>query len=165
MRDYNQEQRQGGYKEAPTHKLHTSQQPGRQALFFFFSLLIAGSFLLVGMQVISSYTSFGRSQPMKKHQAINQIVVMSIPTPTPSPMPVPFDPNVGAVLPQHRVVAFYAVPGAQATGPAYLLSSAMLSSLRAQGAAYQKLDPQHPVQLGIDLVASVPDGYPGPNGV
>ena len=92
--------------------------------------------------------------------------VAIIPTPTPSPSPTPtprpFDPNVGAVLPTHRVVAFYAIPGAEATGPAYQLSASMLANLRAQGAAYQQLDPLHPVQLGIDLVASVPDGFPGP---
>jgi hypothetical protein len=36
--------------------------------------------------------------------------------------------------------------------------------LRAQGVVYQRLDPKHPVQPGIDLVASVPDNYPGPEG-
>jgi hypothetical protein len=39
----------------------------------------------------------------------------------------------------------------------------MLAALRRQGAAYEQLDPAHPVQLGIDLVVSVPDAYPGPN--
>jgi hypothetical protein len=77
--------------------------------------------------------------------------------------PPPFDPNVGAMLPTHRIVAFYAVPNAAATGPAYTLSSSMLARLRAQGAAYQQLDPAHPVALGIDLVVDVPDRFPGPN--
>ena len=77
---------------------------------------------------------------------------------------VPFDPNVDAILPTHRVVAFYAVPGASATGPAYKLSRAMLARLRAQGAAYQKLDPAHPVALGIDLVVDVPDRFKGRGG-
>lgn len=76
----------------------------------------------------------------------------------------PFDPNEGAVLPTHRVVAFYAIPNAEATGPAYQLSSAMLKQLQTQGTAYQQVDPAHPVQLGIDLVTSIPDGFPGPNG-
>ncbi|HEX6481091.1 MAG TPA: hypothetical protein VF043_19805 [Ktedonobacteraceae bacterium] len=83
----------------------------------------------------------------------------SIPTPTPTPV---FDPNQGAVLPTHRVVAFYAVPFAEPTGPAYEPTDAMLAALRQQGAAYEQLDPGHPVQLGIDLVVSVPDGFPGP---
>jgi hypothetical protein len=77
---------------------------------------------------------------------------------------VAFDPSVGAILPTHRVVAFYAVPGAAATGPAYALSTAMLNRLKAQGAAYQKLDPAHPVMLGVDLVVSVPDRFKGRSG-
>jgi hypothetical protein len=40
----------------------------------------------------------------------------------------------------------------------------MLAALIQQGAAYGLLDPEHPVQLGIDLVVSVPDAYPGPQG-
>jgi hypothetical protein len=75
----------------------------------------------------------------------------------------PFDPNVGAVLPTHRVVAFYAIPNAEATGPAYTLTSSMLRQLKKQGAAYQQVDPAHPVQLGIDLVVSIPDASPGPH--
>lgn len=85
----------------------------------------------------------------------------SVPTPTPTPI---FDPNVGAVLPSHRVVAFYAVPGAEPTGPAYELSEDMYNQLVQQGDAYQQLDPAHPIQAGIDLVVSVPDSFPGPNG-
>src|SRR5262245_58626087 len=80
---------------------------------------------------------------------------------TPSPTPVAFDPNVGAILPEHRVVAYYAVPGAAATCPAWQLTTAMLNRLKAQGAAYEKLDPAHPVVLGIDLVVSVPDRFAG----
>ncbi len=68
------------------------------------------------------------------------------------------------MLPTHRIVAFYAVPGASATGPAYVLSNAMLARLKAQGAAYQKLDPAHPVALGIDLVVDVPDRFKGKSG-
>ncbi|RAQ94669.1 hypothetical protein [Thermogemmatispora tikiterensis] len=74
----------------------------------------------------------------------------------------PFDPNQGAILPHYRVVAFYGIPGAPATGPAYQLSAQMLARLQAQGAVYARLDPTHPVKLAIDLVASVPDRYPGP---
>ena len=89
--------------------------------------------------------------------------VVATSTPTPIPTPV-FDPSLGAVLPTHRVVAFYAVPYAEPTGPAYELSDTMLAALRQQGAAYELLDPEHPVQLGIDLVVSVPDAFPGPQG-
>lgn len=85
-------------------------------------------------------------------------------TAAPKPSPVAFNPNVGAILPTHRVVAYYAVPGAPKTGPAYAPTAAMLKRLRAQGAAYQKLDPAHPVVLGIDLVVSVPDRFKGKRG-
>ena len=40
----------------------------------------------------------------------------------------------------------------------------MLARLQAQGAAYQKLDPAHPVALGIDLVVDVPDRFKGKSG-
>ncbi len=85
------------------------------------------------------------------------------PAPTTAPL-VAFDPDQDAILPTHRIVAFYAVPNAAATGPAYKLSSSMLKRLRAQGAEYQKLDPSHPVKLGIDLVVSVPDRFKGKDG-
>jgi len=79
-------------------------------------------------------------------------------------VPAVFDPSVGAILPNHRVVAFYAVPNAAATGPAYKLTSSMLTRLKAQGAVYQRLDPAHLVDLGIDLVVSVPDRFKGADG-
>jgi hypothetical protein len=85
--------------------------------------------------------------------------VESTPTPTPT-----FDPTIGAVLPTHRVVAYYAVPYAEPTGPAYEPTDTMLAALKQQGNAYQQIDPTHPVEMGIDLVVSVPDGYPGPSG-
>ncbi|MDG6101091.1 hypothetical protein Daura_00830 [Dactylosporangium aurantiacum] len=89
----------------------------------------------------------------------------AISTPTASPAPSPsFDPDAGAALPRNRVVAFYAVPGAAATGPAHEITDAMLARLRRQAAVYQQLDPAHPVLAGIDLVVSVPDRKPGPAG-
>ncbi len=108
---------------------------------------------------------------MIRASLVNNTLTSSTPIPKPTattaPIPTPtpaFDPSVNAVLPAHRVIAFYAVPGAEPTGPAYELSDAMLNQLTQQGAVYQKLDPAHPVQLGIDLVVSVPDGFPGPTG-
>jgi hypothetical protein len=40
----------------------------------------------------------------------------------------------------------------------------MFNHLKAQGDAYLQLDPTHPIDLGIDLVVSVPDSFPGPVG-
>jgi len=79
---------------------------------------------------------------------------------TPAPI---FDPNIGAILPTNRVIAFYGVPHAEPTGPAFEIDNVMLAKLKEQGAIYEKLDPAHPVKLGIDLVVSVPDSSPGPD--
>jgi hypothetical protein len=76
----------------------------------------------------------------------------------------PFDPGADAVLPTHRVIAFYAIPGAEATGPAYRLDAEMVQNLRAQAVAYEQIDPAHPVWPGIDLVVSIPDSSPGSAG-
>ena len=75
--------------------------------------------------------------------------------PSPTPTPTPFDPNIGAVLPTHRVVAFYGFPTRNHPGQPMNSARPCWSICRTQGAAYQQLDPAHPVQLGIDLVASV----------
>src|SRR5258708_16811311 len=61
-------------------------------------------------------------------------------TPTPTPTPV-FDPSQSAVFPTHPAVAFYAVPFAEPTGPAYEPTDTMLAALRQQGAASEQLDP------------------------
>jgi hypothetical protein len=81
-----------------------------------------------------------------------------------SPTQLAFDASAGAILPRHRVVAFYAVPGAAQTGPAHSIGKTMLARLKTQGAVYERLDPAHPVKLGIDLVVSVPDRHPGGDG-
>jgi hypothetical protein len=118
------------------------------------------SFLLSGALFSILYPLLTQSLAKNHHLPIHRALAMAKPTPTPTP----FDPNSGAVLPTHRVIAFYAIPNAEATGPAYELTSSMLDTLQAQGSAYQQLDPAHLVQLGIDLVASIPDGFPGPEG-
>jgi hypothetical protein len=115
---------------------------------------ITTSILLASTLVVIFYTPLAGSRQLIYSKQGN----------TPTPTPKPFDPNVGAILPTHRIVAFYGIPNAEPTGPAYELNAAMLHNLKAQGAAYQQLDPKHPVQLAIDLVASVPDGSPGPEG-
>ncbi|HEU0240889.1 MAG TPA: hypothetical protein VFR11_16640 [Micromonosporaceae bacterium] len=102
--------------------------------------------------------------PRPKHAALASQNAKTSGHASPSPTPAPFDPNVGAILPTDRVVAYYAVPGAPATGPAWQLSTSMLDRLQAQGEVYQKLDPAHPVKLGIDLVVSVPDRFKGSSG-
>lgn len=147
--------------------LSPTDAPRRRMRSFHPLLHIFMPLVLVGLGVLLVVSSERFFAP----NVFSSILVAATPTPMivptrppPStPTPTPFDPAVGAILPNHRIVAFYAVPGAEPTGPAYLLSDAMLSQLKQQGQAYQTLDPAHPVQLGIDLVVSVPDGFPGPN--
>ncbi|HEY7175213.1 MAG TPA: hypothetical protein VH442_09870, partial [Micromonosporaceae bacterium] len=123
-------------------------------------LIAAGiAVALIAIGVVAAIWLPGPSHPSLAAQ--NSRTTVSSP---PKPTATPFDPNVGAILPTHRVVAYYAVPGAPATGPAYQLTTSMLNRLKAQGAAYQKLDPTHPVALGIDLVVSVPDRFKGKSG-
>jgi hypothetical protein len=143
--------------ETPTQKL----QGSKRSPFLIISFLLT-SLLLIAVLAVVFYpllTQWLTARPSTA-AAVHPLVVK----PTPTPTPIPFDPSVGAILPTHRLVAYYAIPDAAATGPAYQLTSAMLKRLQKQGEAYQQLDPLHPVQLGIDLVASVPDGLPGPRG-
>jgi hypothetical protein len=150
---------------APTRKL-SYRSGGRKRsrkLPLFLGFLVLG-ILIVGTVEIVFYPFFAQLQASNRPHAMKHVVIAPTPTMIPTPTPKPFNPNVGAILPTHRVVAFYAIPGAEATGPAYQLTATMLSKLRTQAAAYQQLDPLHPVQPGIDLVASVPDGFPGPEG-
>lgn len=130
---------------------------------FFFPAL-AAFLVLIGVTAAVFYPLFLQARLLDGQQSARHTVIARKPTSTPTPTPTPFDPDIGAVLPIHRVVAFYAVPGAEPTGPAFELSSSMLHNLQTQAAAYQERDPERPVQAGIDLVASVPDSYPGPAG-
>jgi hypothetical protein len=115
-------------------------------------MVVAASAVLIVAGVVVAVNS-STSKPKKRAVAA-----------APLAGPRPFDPDENAVLPRRRVVAFYGIPGAAATGPAFTLDAAVLDRLRAQGAEYERLDPAHPVALGIDLVVSVPDSDPGPTG-
>lgn len=141
----------------PQRPLPVSRHPRRRLAIVF--LLGMSLIIIVGAIIIvpALKTRFMASAPTSASRT------SAIPTYPPIPTPV-FDPSEGAVLPTHRVVAFYAVPYAEPTGPAYEPTAAMLAALKKQGTAYQQLDPAHPVQLGIDLVVSVPDAFPGPQG-
>lgn len=146
-------------EDIPTQRLGESQPPRTQRRFpTMFALLTTGLLFLVLLAVVVYPLLRQSSSSQRQTRGGTPIVHRVTPTPT------PFDPNVGAVLPTRRVVAFYAIPNAEVTGPAYRLSADMLKNLRAQAAAYQQIDPAHPVQPGIDLVVSIPDSSPGPAG-
>src|ERR1043166_1428423 len=90
----------------------TSRRP------LFFGLLVAGV-LVLGTLAAVSYPFF--SQLLGSHKAST-----TTPTVVPTATPKPFDPSVGAVLPSHRVIAFYGIRDAEPTGPAYVLDDDML---------------------------------------
>ncbi len=147
------------YEDIPTQHLNESQTLRvRRCLPTTFALLTVG-LLFVGLLAVIGYPLLRQASSSLRQAQGGTPVVHRVP-----PTPTPFDPNVGAVLPAHRVVAFYAIPNAEVTGPAYHLTTGMLADLRAQAAAYEQIDPAHPVQPGIDLVVSIPDGSPGPAG-
>lgn len=78
-------------------------------------------------------------------------------TPIPTPTPRPFDPNAGAPLPTHRIIAAYGIVyGYESNGPAS--SVAMLQDFLPQlgrlAHQYAALDPTHPVEQAVDLVVN-----------
>src|SRR5579883_2687001 len=143
------------YEAIPTQHLNESQTARVRRRFPTMFALLTICLLFVGVLAVIGYPLL-RQFSLSPRQAHGGQHV--------PPTPTPFDPNVGAVLPTHRVVAFYAIPNAEVTGPAYHLTTGMLADLQAQAAAYEQIDPAHPVQPGIDLVVSIPDGSPGPAG-
>src|SRR5450631_2383683 len=77
-------------------------------------LVILGISGILYVRVFSARSAVSEEKPI--------VLPTSTPTPTPAPVPTPipfFDPDLNTVLPTHRVVAFYAVPDAEATGPAF----------------------------------------------
>jgi hypothetical protein len=80
----------------------------------------------------------------------------------PPKMPAPLP---GAILPAKRIVAFYGNPLSRRMG---ILGEfdppEMLAKLDAEVAAWNRLDPAHPVQPALHLIAIVAQGAPGRDG-
>lgn len=147
-----------GIDNLPTRRLNTLHaSPVRRRFTLVATLVAAGLLCLVSLLGVC-YTLLGRPFLFSREQGSSPILHRA------ASSPQPFDPGLGAVLPAHRVVAFYAIPDAEVTGPAYRLDAQMLQNLQAQAAAYEQFDPAHPVLPGIDLVVSIPDGSPGAAG-
>jgi hypothetical protein len=71
----------------------------------------------------------------------------------------------GSILPEKRIVAFYGNPLSKRMGVLGEFSpDSMLSRLDAEVAEWNKLDPEHPVQPALHLIAMVADRHPGPSG-
>jgi hypothetical protein len=68
-------------------------------------------------------------------------------------------------LPDNRLVIYYGNPFSAALGPLGAYSdSELVRRLQDQGAAYQRLDPAHPVVLGFDYVTPVAQPWPMSDG-
>ncbi len=81
--------------------------------------------------------------------------------PVPGPAPLP-----GALLPAKRIVTFYGNPLSERMGIlGRLPAKRMMDSLEAQAKAWEKADPATPVVRGLELVATVGAGEPGPSGL
>ena len=71
----------------------------------------------------------------------------------------------GAILPAHRIVAFYGNPLSKRMGIlGELPADQMLARFDKEVAAWAKADPTHPVQPALHLIAVVAQGFPGRDG-
>jgi hypothetical protein len=75
------------------------------------------------------------------------------------------EPLPGSILPGKRIVAFYGNPLSKGMG---ILGATppddMLHKLDAETAAWNRIDPEHPVQPALHLIVLVANAHPGPNG-
>ena len=83
-----------------------------------------------------------------------------------SDWPVRTGPQLpGAILPAHRIVAFYGNPLSRKMGIlGELPPDQMLARFDKEIAAWAKADPTHPVQPALHLIAVVAQGFPGRDG-
>jgi hypothetical protein len=81
----------------------------------------------------------------------------------PVKMPAPLP---GALLPAHRIVAFYGNPLSKKMGVlGEYPKDEMLAKLDQEVSRWAKADPSHPVQPALHLIVTVAQGAPGKNGL
>jgi hypothetical protein len=80
--------------------------------------------------------------------------------------PVKTEPPLpGSILPAKRIVAFYGNPLSKRMGIlGEFEPDSMLKRLDAEVAEWNRLDPEHPVQPALHLIAMVADPHPGTSG-
>jgi hypothetical protein len=114
---------------------------------------------------VSANSSEKKATAGKKTTAKKTAAKKSAKASTPQPeWPVPGAPTPleGAILPQKRIVAFYGNPLSKRMGILGELDSAkMLARLDSEVAAWNKADPEHPVQPALQLIAVVASAEPG----
>ena len=79
------------------------------------------------------------------------------------PVPGAPDPLPGAIIPEHRIVAFYGNPLSKRMGIlGEIDSTEMLRRLEATATEWAKADPDRKVLPALHLISVVAQGYPGP---
>src|SRR5688500_16751711 len=74
-------------------------------------------------------------------------------------------PLPGSILPEKRIIAFYGNPLSKRMGVlGEFEPDSMLRRLDAEVAEWNRLDPGHPAQPALHLIAMVADGHPGASG-
>lgn len=80
----------------------------------------------------------------------------------PPAMPAPLP---GSILPAKRIIAFYGNPLSKRMGIlGEFETTEMLQKLDREVAEWNRLDPKHPVQPALHLIAMVANPHPGPSG-
>jgi hypothetical protein len=75
------------------------------------------------------------------------------------------EPLPGSILPAKRIVAFYGNPLSKRMGIlGEFAPEQMLRKLDAEVAAWNRVDPTHPVQPALHLIVLTADPHPGPSG-
>lgn len=124
--------------------------------------LTAGSAVAAAQDTVRKPKPSGAlgSQAGDRHLAFKGI--SDLDTLWPPKMP---DPLPGSILPAKRIIAFYGNPLSKRMGILGEFETAeMLRKLDAEVAAWNKLDPAHPVQPALHLIAMVADPHPGQSG-
>ena len=79
------------------------------------------------------------------------------------PVPGAPEPLPGAIIPEHRIVAFYGNPLSKKMGILGQIDpDSMLQKLEATAMEWAKADPDRKVLPALHLIAVVAQGYPGP---
>ncbi len=79
------------------------------------------------------------------------------------PVPGAPEPLPGAIIPEHRIVAFYGNPLSKRMGILGQIDpDSMLQKLEATAMEWAKADPDRKVLPALHLIAVVAQGYPGP---
>ncbi|HUG14729.1 MAG TPA: hypothetical protein VMM78_06880 [Thermomicrobiales bacterium] len=97
--------------------------------------------------------------------ATETATVAPTPTPTPTPTTTVFIEPSEAVLPGHRVIAYYGHPNSSAMGIlGEFDKDEVLGLLREQAAEFHAADPDTPIVLAFELIATVAQPWPMDDG-